>query len=509
MKQYNLSEYKTFLLQLNYLRDENLSLFSDGIVKDISYNSKEVIPGTLFICKGIGFKEDYLKEAIKRGAIGYVSEQKYELANAIPGLIVTDIRKAMPELADFFFNSPSKQLKIIAVGGTKGKTTTTHFIKTIIDAYLKEQGKKESGLISSIKVFDGLAEYPASNTTPEAIPLQRYLANAVQAGLEFMVIEVSSQALKYSRVDCIQFEVGVFLNISKDHISPREHKDFEDYFESKMRMFKQTKKAVINADSDAFEQILVYTQNCELVSTYSKQNSEADFYGVPIESNRLATRFEVSMKDEINDFYVGMPGTFNFENALAALAATSALDIPIHFVQKSLENIHVPGRMEFFESEDKKLTIVVDYAHNKLSFESLYPMLRSYYPDSHMIAIFGVVGGKALNRRQELSDIVGKYADGVIFTMIHPDQENPDEINRTLMENIKPYNIPHQIINDREKAIQSAIESAEMYNKTLVVVTGRGQEDYQIIQGRAVKTLTDGDYVKKYLKEYNQRVAMN
>src|SRR5699024_3519113 len=143
---------------------------------------------------------------------------------------------------------------------------------------------------------------------------------------------VSSQALKYNRVDCIQFEVGVFLNISKDHISPREHKDFEDYFESKMRMFKQTKKAIINADSDAFEQILAYSQDCELVSTYSKQNNEADFYGIQIESNRLASRFEDSMKDEINDFYVSMPRTISFENALAALAATSALDIPIHFV---------------------------------------------------------------------------------------------------------------------------------------------------------------------------------
>ena len=504
MKQYNLSEYKTLLTNLNFLKEDNLSSFPDGVVQDISYNSKDVNPGTLFICKGIGFKEEYLMDAIARGAIGYVSEQSYESAQAIPNLLVSDIRKAMPELADFFFNSPSKQLKIVAVGGTKGKTTTTHFIKAIIDGYLKDQGKKESGLISSIKVMDGLSEYTASNTTPEAIPLQRILANAVEAGLEYMVIEVSSQALKYNRVDCIQFEVGVFLNISNDHISPREHKDFKDYFESKMLMFNQSNKAIINADTDAFEQIKNYTRELDYVSTYSQKSKEADFYGKIIDSDRSATRFEVEHQDGVNEFYVGMPGAFNFENALAAIAATSALDIPIHFAQKSLENIQVPGRMEFFESEDRKLTIVVDYAHNKLSFESLYPMLRSHYPDSYMVAIFGVVGGKALNRRQELSDIVGKYADDVIFTMIHPDHEDPDEINRTLMKNIRPYNIPHQIINDREKAIQAAIIKAGTNQKTLVVVTGRGQEDYQVINGKAVKTLTDIEYVEKYLKEYNQ-----
>lgn len=506
MKQYNLSEYKTLLANLNLLKNENLSSFSDSVVQEISYNSKEVIPGTLFICKGSSFKEDYLIEAIERGAIGYVSEVAYVSAAAIPNLIVSDVRVAMPELADFFFNSPSKQLKIVAVGGTKGKTTTTHFIKAIIDGYLKNQGKQESGLISSIKVFDGLSVYPASNTTPEAIPLQRYLANAVKAGLEYLVLEVSSQALKYNRVDCIHFDVGIFLNISNDHISPIEHEDFEDYFHSKMKMFEQTDLAVINLDSDEINRVLEISGQSQKVVTYSKKSLEADFVGHEIKNNRLETNFKIQGPNFDEMFKLAIPGGFNVDNALAAVTATSSMGISHTYAKEVLAEVKVPGRMEMWESNDGLLTVIVDYAHNKLSYESLYPALRTEYPDFHIVSVFGARGGKALNRRKELVDIVGQYADEAILTMIHPDNEKLADINQTLAENLEPYKIPYQTIENRGEAIREAIGAVK--GKTLVVITGRGHEDNQKIQGKYYKTPTDIEYVQEYLKEYNARTSL-
>lgn len=502
MDQYHLSAYSKLLEKEQLLSEFIEASSTNDFVKELTYNSKEVKPGTLFVCKGLNFKEEYLKEAIERGAIGYVSEKKYDFADEISSLIVSDVRVAMPYLADLFFNSPSKKIKLIAVGGTKGKTTTTHYIKEIMDSYLKSAGKKGCGLISSIKVFDGKQEYAATNTTPEAIVLQRYLANAVEAGLEYMAIEVSSQALKYNRVDCLNFDIGIFLNISNDHISPIEHEDFDDYFQSKMKMFKQTKRAIINLDSDAFEQVMEYTKDLDEVFTYSKLNEKADYYGYEIESDRLATRFKVKGPNEMVNFLVGMPGLFNFENAMAAIVTTTSLGVPVRFAKESLKTVRVPGRMEVWESKDGLLTTVVDYAHNKLSFESLYPMLTTYYPDSYVISVFGARGGKALNRRKELVEIVGQYADEAILTMIHPDMEELADINKTLADNIAPYDLTCRIIDDRGEAIRQAIESVD--KKTLIVITGRGHEGNQKIKGEYIKTPTDIEYVEEYMKTYDE-----
>ncbi len=505
MKQYSLSSYRGLLSKLNVLKNENLSSSADVLVSEITYNSKEVVPGTLFVCKGANFKEEYLIEAIERGAVAYVSEVAYDSA-AIPAFIVSDVRRAMPYLADLFFDSPSQKLNIVAVGGTKGKTTTTHFIKAIIDAYLKEQQKKESGLISSIKVFDGLSEYPAANTTPEAIPLQRYLANAVEAGLDYMVLEVSSQALKYNRVDCIHFDVGIFLNISNDHISPVEHEDFKDYFQSKMKMFEQTDLAVVNQDSDEIEKVLEATKQTKQVVTYSKKKADADFFGHAIQNKRLEAVFSIQGPDFNEEFKLAIPGGFNVDNALAAVTTTVSMGIPYTFAKQVLAEVKVPGRMEMWESQDGLVTTIVDYAHNKLSYESLYPALREEYPDAHIVAVFGARGGKALNRRKELVDIVGQYADEAILTMIHPDHENLADINKTLVENLEPYHLPYKIIDDRGEAIREAIRSAE--GKTLLVITGRGHEDNQKIQGKYYKTPTDLEYVKMYMKEYDERASV-
>lgn len=501
MDQYQLSTYRDLLETEQLLVEYDDRNPSNSVIKELTYNSKEVTPGTLFVCKGINFKEEYLKEAMERGAIGYVSEKHYDFADSISALIVSDVRLAMPHLAELFFNSPSEKIKLIAVGGTKGKTTTTYYIKEIIDHYLKSEGKKECGLISSIKVFDGLEEQQSRNTTPEAIVLQRHLANAVAAGLEYMVIEVSSQALKYNRVDTLTFDVGIFLNISQDHISPTEHVDFEDYFQSKMKMFKQTKQAIVNRDSDAYEQVSEYMEGLEEVSTYSKLNEQADYYGYAIDNNRSSTRFKLKGLEGIEEFHVGMPGFFNVENAMAAIIATTSLGIPVEYAKENLKTVRVPGRMEIFESKDGLITTIVDFAHNRLSYENLYPELRASYSEHHILAVFGVSGGKAYNRRKELGAIVGQHVDEVILTMKDPDMEDVSAINATIAEEISKYGVQHQMINDRAEAIEHAIQNTT--KKTLVVLTGRGHKSTQKIKGKFTKAPTDIEYAEKYMKAYD------
>lgn len=507
MEKYTLAAYKGLLTQLNLLVDAEYASSEEEYVTDITFNSKEVTPGTLFICKGLNFKEAYLKEAIERGAIGYVSEEKYPSGADISEFIVTDVRVAMPQIADLYFDSPSKKLHLIGVGGTKGKTTTTHYVKGIIDAYMEEQGKKPCGMLSSIITYDGLTNAAATNTTPEAIELQRHLANAVEAGLEYMVIEVSSQALKYNRVDCIELNVGIFLNIAEDHISPLEHKDFEDYFNSKMMMFDQTKIAVVNQDAAEFENVLPHAQKAEELYTYSREIQSADYYGYAIESNILGTKFRVKSEQFDEDFELTMPGSFNVENALAAIGATDALGIPYKYAQKGLINVKVAGHMETWTSNDDLITIFVDYAHNKLSFETLYPALREDYPEHYIIGVFGAPGGKARNRRQELGSIAGKYADEVILTMEDPDIERLEDINAVLGKHISKFDTPYISIEDRGEAIQHAIDSVT--KKTLIVVTGKGHETTQKIDGKYYDIPTDIEQVDRLMKEYDEKHPAN
>lgn len=503
MKHYDLTAYSDLLSTLDLLEDVNYLTSDQIMVKGLTYNSKEVEPGTLFMCKGANFKKEYLLEAVKRGAIGYISEEQYDVGDAISSFIVSDIRKAMPYLAELFFNAPASKLKLIAVGGTKGKTTTTHFIKSILDTNLEKQGKKPSGLISSIQVFDGLAETPANNTTPEAILLHRYLANAVSAGLEYVVLEVSSQALKYNRVDCIEFDVGIFLNISKDHISPIEHTDFEDYFQSKMKMFEQTKIAVLSFDSSLYQKVLGYTNQTENVYNYSVHSVDADYYGYDISTEISGAHFKVKGPDFNEDFTLSMPGEFNVDNALAAIAATSALGIPHKDAIEGLKNVKVPGRMEIWDSKDGLLTTIVDYAHNKLSYESLYSSLRSYYSDAHITAVFGARGGKAYNRRQEFGEIVGLYADEAILTMIHPDMEELEDINNAIAVHVDKKNVPYKMIDNREEAIREAIFTQN--GRKIVVVTGRGHENFQKVKGEYFSTPSDIEYVQQLMKEYDEK----
>ena len=221
----------------------------------VSYDSREVVPGTLFLCKGAHFRPEFLEAAREKGAFAYVSETIYPKAE-LPCIQVSDMRQAIAPLADLFYDHPSGRLKVIGLTGTKGKSSTAYYLKYILDEYMAQRGGPESGIISSIDTYDGGERFESHLTTPEPLELQRHFANALDHGLEYLTMEVSSQALKYHRTLCTDFAAACFLNIGQDHISPIEHPDFEDYFASKLRIFRQGAVNCVNLDCDHADRVL-------------------------------------------------------------------------------------------------------------------------------------------------------------------------------------------------------------------------------------------------------------
>lgn len=501
MNEYTIEDYFHLLKQADLVLESNIAGFEKNVIKNLTYDSKEVIQNTLFICKGAAFKEEYLKEALSKGACCYISEKKYDTEH-VPYIIVKDIRLAMPYLGDKFFGSAWKDLNLIGITGTKGKSTTAYYIKAILDDYLDSQNKPESAVISSIDLFDGIIRKESHITTPESIELHHHFRNAVNSGIEYLQMEVSSQALKYNRVDGLLFDVGVFLNISEDHISPMEHQDFEDYFSSKLRLFAQTKTACVNLDSDFSDRILNAAKESQNVITFGTKE-EADIYGYDIRKEGNEILFHVTCDRFDREFKLTMPGLFNVENALAAIAIAYVLDIPVEFIASGLYKARSNGRMELYASKDQKVIAIVDYAHNKLSFDKLFSSTRKEYPDYQIVSIFGCPGKKALIRRRDLGTIAGQYSKKVYLVAEDPGYEPVSEISKEIAKYVAAQNCEYVMIEDRGEAIKTAIE--EVKEKTVILITGKGNETRQKYGSEYIDCPSDVEYTIKYMKEYDDR----
>ena len=506
MKQYKLSDYVRLLHNKNLLKHSLLAESKDLTVENLTFDSKSVTENTLFVCKGAAFKAAYLQEAIDKGAIAYVSEQVYEGMEDYPHIIVSDIRKAMPDLAELYSDYAWQKLNLIGIGGTKGKSTSAYYMKAVIDDYMDAIDGRESAVVSSIDVYDGIERKESHITTPEAIELHQHFKNAVESDISFLQMEVSSQALKYNRVDNIEFEIGIFLNISEDHISPIEHPDFEDYFASKLSMFEKTKHAIVNLDADYSDRILKSAGICETVTTFSTQNPEADIYGYDIRKEGLETVFRVRTENFDEEFRLSMPGFFNVENALGVIGASVKLGIPKRHIHSGLYRAKSSGRMELYASKDNSLIAVVDYAHNKLSFEKLFSSMKKEYPDYSIVSIFGCPGNKAQLRRKDLALVAGAYADKIIITAEDPGTEDVNAISNEIAKNVEETGCPYVLIEDRGEAIKKAVDEAA--GKTLLLITGKGNETRQKYGREYIDCKSDVEYVKDYIKEYNKKISL-
>lgn len=471
-------------------------------ITQISCDSREIREGAMFLCKGAAFRETYLSEAVLRGAQCYVSEKEYPAGKGIPCLLVSDIRRVMAVLAEAFYGYPADQMRIVGITGTKGKTTTAYYVRAVLDTWLERRGEKPSAIFSSIETYDGVRREPAKLTTPESLDLQRHLRTAADAGVSWLTMEVSSQAMKLQRIGNVQMEAGVFLNISRDHISPLEHQDFEDYFRSKLKMFSHCRNVCVNLDSDYAERVVRAASGAEKVITFGT-SEEAEIRGSHIRTEDGHLRFHLSMPGYEGEIRIPMRGTFNAENALAAISACRSIGVPADCIVKGLSNARVRGRMEEYRSRDGKRTVLVDYAHNRLSFEKLFASVREEYPGHPVTVIFGCPGGKAYNRRKDLAEVADRYADSIYLVPDDPGPEEPEKIAEEIMSYIHGKKRVCTYVENRQEAVRRAVEEAPEY--AVVLVLGKGCEATQKYADGIRSCMTDSESARVSLAEYDRK----
>lgn len=460
---------------------------------DITYDSRNVTPGCLFVCKGAAFKVEFLIQAIERGAACYLSEQEYPNVG-VPGIIVGDVRHAMGIAANELFGHPSEQLDLVGITGTKGKTTVSLYVDAILRARNpKPDGSvRRSGLIGGLWIDDGVSRTRSHNTTPESVELQRHLVRALEAGCDTVVMEASSQGFKYDRTLGCRFAVGAFTNIGEDHISPVEHPTFEDYLTSKLKIFSQSARAVLNVRSDHLDRVLgearaqgiptllydpALPENGHLPAPviFEGQMLRPDVY--LLRANRVAEgEWDLRLAlpaGALSVAYRGI-GAFNVGNAVAAVAICQALGMESDAIVRGLRSVSVPGRMELYASVDRSVVGVVDYAHNGMSMEALLRAVRAEFPGREVTVVFGSCGERGLDRRAGLGDAAGRLADRIILTEDEPGSVDPLVINAEIGRSVAGAGATYRVVLPREDAIRFAVSEAR--RPAVVVLAGKGCE---------------------------------
>lgn len=452
----------------------------DVNVKGIKNNSKAVEENDMFVAIK-GFDDDghnHIEEAIKNGAKVILAQEDEidkniikEIPEDIVLVLTKDTRYALAIVACNFYKNPSKKMKLIGVTGTKGKTTTTYMIRDI----LEKHGIKV-GLIGTVASYVGDKKISDNeNTTPESLKLQEIFSKMLEEKCEAVVMEVSSQSLKLERVAGCDFDIGVFTNLAEDHISTKEHPNMEDYFNSKVKLFKMCKKGFINADDVYSIMIPKLVPECQF-STYGIDN-HCDLLAKDITVTNQYADFKVKIGDKNERVKVSIPGRFSVYNSLAAIAVAMQFGCNSEEIKGALENIRVPGRSELVDNK-LGLTIMIDYAHTPESLEKILSAVK-IYTKGRVISVFGCGGDRDKIKRPMMGEVSGRVADYTIITSDNPRTENPEEIVKDIEEGIKKTNGKYECIVDRKEAIKKAIKMAN--KRDMIVLAGKGHEQYQEI----------------------------
>lgn len=449
----------------------------DKDVADIAYDSRKTVKGGMFVAiQGtVVDGHNFIESAVEAGAEVIVVEKETNVENKdITVLLVGNGRKALSLMSAAYFDYPAKKMITVGITGTKGKSTTEHMVRDII-----EKSGKTCGIIGTVGAFMNGRSVPTEHTTPESYELQKLFAMMVEEGCEYMVMEVSSQGIKMDRVAGIEFDYGVFTNISPDHIGPGEHENFEEYLSCKAELFRRCKTGIINRDDEHYDDIVKHA-TCRIVTfgTSEKADMRAHDIRHVSKGGELSMEFQAEgvMEGEI---VVGLPGRFNIYNALCAACTGVALGMPKEVILHALEHVKVQGRVEVMPvSED--FSVLIDFAHNGVSSESVLSTLREYNPH-RIVSIFGCGGNRSKVRRYEMGEVIGRMSELAIITSDNPRRENVMDIIEDIKVGMAKSDGTYVVIPDREEAVAYALEHAEKGD--MIILLGKGHEEYQEING--------------------------
>lgn len=445
-------------------------------VTSVVYDSRRAKEGSLFLCiRGAAADgHKYIPDVIALGAKVLVTEERVEAPEEVTVIQVKDTRYAMAFISAAWFGHPASQLKTIGVTGTKGKTTTTYMVKSIL-----ENAGYKVGLIGTIETIIGDERIPAEHTTPESYVVQEDFRKMADAGCDCVVMEVSSQGLMLHRTQGFVFDFGIFTNIEPDHIGPNEHRDFDHYLSCKAMLLKQCRTGIVNRDDEHFERVIQghtctletfgFTPEADLWAEDARMVNGRGYLGISYHLRGLLD-FEVE---------IDIPGKFSVYNSLAAIAVCRHFQVSRENILQALKTAKVKGRVELVKVSDE-FTLMIDYAHNAMALESLLTTLREYRPH-RLVCLFGCGGNRDRNRRFEMGEVSGRLADLTIITSDNPRYEEPQAIIEDIKTGIGKTTGKYVEIADRKEAIAYAIHHGEPGD--IVILAGKGHEDYQEIRG--------------------------
>lgn len=445
-----------------------LNTYEDIEVADVTQDSRLVKEGSLFVCvKGAVFDgHNVAAEMLEKGAAAVVAERDLGLDKQI---IVENSRAVFSPICANFYNNPAKKLKLIGLTGTNGKTTTTFLIKQIL-----ENSGKKVGLIGTVQNMICDEIYPAKYTTPDPYELQKLFAMMVDAGCEYCVMEVSSQALAQGRVNGLNFAVGVFTNLTQDHLD--YHKTWENYFTSKRMLFENCDIAVTNAD-DKYGLEIVKGLDFDKLITYAVDTNNADYVAKNVSFKSSGVEYEL-VGDNIGRCYCPIPGRFSVYNSLCAAAVALALGIDFDKVLAAISKSNgVKGRIEVVPC-DRDFTIIIDYAHSPDGLENIITSLKEI-AKGRVVTVFGCGGDRDKTKRPKMGRIAAELSDFCVVTSDNPRSENPSEIIKDILVGMEGIDTPYEVVELRRDAIAYAINHAK--KDDIILLAGKGHETYQIL----------------------------
>ncbi len=480
-------------------------LGDDGVdVSAIAYDSRQVGPGTAFVCVRGQTRDghEFIPQALERGATTIVGEDSAALENLpaeVTGLLVPDSRLALANLASEFYGHPSREMTLVGVTGTNGKTTTAHLIAEL----LREAGYQSVGIIGTLGASTERATLDTGRTTPESLDLQRLLADFLDGGSDAVVMEVSSHALAMQRVAGCAFDAGVFTNLTQDHLD--FHTDMEDYFAAKARLFGEVARyseqfksfgAVLNADDAYGRRLRDEVSRDSLYVTYGIEN-EAHVCAEAVHLTPMGMSLVARSAGGSIHIDSGLIGRFNVYNTLAAVGFGLLREMPLTQIQAALQRAAAPeGRMEMIDA-GQEFYVAVDYAHTPDGLKNVLTTVREFTP-GRLIAVFGCGGDRDRTKRPQMGAIAASFSDVCIITSDNPRTEDPQRIIEDILAGTRQGNAEHIVELDRRKAIELALSQARKGD--FVLVAGKGHETYQIFKDRTVH-FDDREVVREWLED--------